>query len=206
VASSPSRSCAAAVTQGLRRARHGLVPLTTWCQGLACRGEPCSTRPGGTSLVSLPRIAQGAAAVDSQQAELLVTYAPETVLPGGLSGTPQHCLNYVLCPRGSSSALRTVCLRRNNPGRHKPESRALDVRIDVDPLALKSFESRPPTTVGETRRRSRSLAGLRRTRARSRRTHRGRTSAPVGDLREDNECGEQSANKCEDAAQFRALM
>src|SRR5207249_11000958 len=104
VASSPSRSCAAAVTQGLRRARHGLVPLTTWCQGLACRGEPCSTRPGGTSLVSLPRIAQGAAAVDSQQAELLVTYAPETVLPGGLSGTPQHCLNYVLCPRGSSSA------------------------------------------------------------------------------------------------------
>ena len=30
-----------------------------------------------------------------------MTYAPETVLPGGLSGTPQHCLHYVLCPRGT---------------------------------------------------------------------------------------------------------
>src|SRR5207249_10130188 len=104
VASSPSRSCAAAVTQGLRRARHGLVPLTTWCQGLACRGEPCSTRPGGTSLVSLPRIAQGAAAVDSQQAELLLAYAPERVLPGGPSGTPQHWLNYGHCERHRSGA------------------------------------------------------------------------------------------------------
>lgn len=42
-----------------------------------------------------------ATALDRRQAELLVTYAPQRVLLGGLSGTPQHCLHYVICPQGT---------------------------------------------------------------------------------------------------------
>lgn len=33
--------------------------------------------------------------------ELLVTYAPKRALSGGLSGTPDHCLHYVIVPRGT---------------------------------------------------------------------------------------------------------
>jgi hypothetical protein len=40
------------------------------------------------------------AAVESDY-ELLVTYAPKRVLAGGLNGTPDHCLHYVIAPRGT---------------------------------------------------------------------------------------------------------
>jgi hypothetical protein len=33
--------------------------------------------------------------------ELLVTYAPKRMLPGGLNGSAAHCLHYVICPRGT---------------------------------------------------------------------------------------------------------
>jgi hypothetical protein len=33
--------------------------------------------------------------------ELLVTYAPKKVLAGGLNGTPDHCLHFLLCPPGT---------------------------------------------------------------------------------------------------------
>lgn len=33
--------------------------------------------------------------------ELLVTYAPRRVASGGLNGTPDHCLHYVIAPRGT---------------------------------------------------------------------------------------------------------
>ena len=33
--------------------------------------------------------------------ELLATYAPERVLPGGLSGSPLHVLHYILVPAGT---------------------------------------------------------------------------------------------------------
>jgi hypothetical protein len=36
-----------------------------------------------------------------QRDELLVTYAPRTVLPNGFSGDPSHCLHYVLTPSGT---------------------------------------------------------------------------------------------------------
>lgn len=39
--------------------------------------------------------------IEGGKAELLVTYAPEKVLPGGFSGTPAHCLHYLFCPRGT---------------------------------------------------------------------------------------------------------
>jgi hypothetical protein len=39
--------------------------------------------------------------VTTGEAELLVTYAPERLLPGGLTGSPFHVLHYVLAPRGS---------------------------------------------------------------------------------------------------------
>lgn len=35
------------------------------------------------------------------QLELLVTYAPQRVIAGGLSGSPAHTLHYVICPRGT---------------------------------------------------------------------------------------------------------
>ncbi|MDP9226425.1 MAG: hypothetical protein M3P18_21820, partial [Actinomycetota bacterium] len=33
--------------------------------------------------------------------ELLVTYAPKRAVNGGLNGTPDHCLHYVIVPRGT---------------------------------------------------------------------------------------------------------
>lgn len=36
-----------------------------------------------------------------ERLELLVTYAPRRVLAGALSGTPDHCLHYVVCPRAT---------------------------------------------------------------------------------------------------------
>lgn len=30
-----------------------------------------------------------------------MTYAPKRVLSGGLNGTPDHCLHYVIVPRGT---------------------------------------------------------------------------------------------------------
>ena len=33
--------------------------------------------------------------------ELLVTYAPRIVLPGGLSGEPTHVLHFVMTPQGT---------------------------------------------------------------------------------------------------------
>jgi hypothetical protein len=35
------------------------------------------------------------------EVELLVTYAPKRVLPGGLSGSPVHVLHYILVPAGT---------------------------------------------------------------------------------------------------------
>jgi hypothetical protein len=37
----------------------------------------------------------------SAEVELLVTYGPKRVLPGGLSGSPSHVLHYVLVPPGT---------------------------------------------------------------------------------------------------------
>lgn len=42
-----------------------------------------------------------AGALRDNAAELLIVYAPQKVLPGGLNGTPSHCLHYVLCPSGT---------------------------------------------------------------------------------------------------------
>jgi hypothetical protein len=36
--------------------------------------------------------------------ELLVTYAPETILPNGMAGGPSHVLHYAIAPRGALSA------------------------------------------------------------------------------------------------------
>ena len=36
-----------------------------------------------------------------EQEELLVTYAPRTVLANGFAGDPTHCLHYVLAPKGT---------------------------------------------------------------------------------------------------------
>jgi hypothetical protein len=33
--------------------------------------------------------------------ECLVVYAPKRVVGKGLSGTPDHCLHYAICPRGT---------------------------------------------------------------------------------------------------------
>ena len=40
--------------------------------------------------------------------ELLVTYAPERLLPKGLSGSPSHVLHYVIAPRGTLDAYYSI--------------------------------------------------------------------------------------------------
>ena len=40
--------------------------------------------------------------------ELLVTYAPERLLPKGLSGSPSHVLHYVITPRGTLNSYYSI--------------------------------------------------------------------------------------------------
>jgi hypothetical protein len=54
-------------------------------------------------------------------AELLIVYAPQKVLPGGLNGTPSHCLHYVLCPSGTLERYYSDSLGDQRMAKPKPE-------------------------------------------------------------------------------------
>ena len=53
------------------------------------------------------------------QEELLVTYAPKKVLPGGLSGDPSHVLHYVITPHGTLDRYYADQVHRLKPAPEK---------------------------------------------------------------------------------------
>jgi hypothetical protein len=56
-------------------------------------------------------------AIENNEAELLVTYAPKRKLPLGLSGGAAHCLHYALTPNGTLSMYYKIGngIHRTNP-------------------------------------------------------------------------------------------
>jgi hypothetical protein len=70
--------------------------------------------------------------------ELLVTYSPEHLLPGGFSGSPYHSLHYVITPRGTLDSYYSM---NNDIHMAKPDPQKLfgpfvyqgEIRVQVNP-------------------------------------------------------------------------